>query len=48
MACVFESNADYNAVLSILAAGLAVTACGEERAQAASVKQEPVWALASY
>lgn len=41
MACSFETNADHNAALNILAAGLAVTACGVERAQASALKQEP-------
>lgn len=45
MACGFECNADHNAALNILAAGQAVIACGEERARAASMKQEPAWAL---
>lgn len=48
MACGFECNADYNAALNILAAGHAVTACGEERARASSMKQEPAWATAAY
>ncbi len=41
VACGFEANADHNAALNILAAGHAVSACGEEKAQASSMKQEP-------
>lgn len=40
MACGHTANADINAAKNILAAGLAVLACGEA-ALAASVKQEP-------
>ncbi len=39
--CGFSTNADYNAALNILAAGLAVSASGVERAQASTMKQEP-------
>jgi putative transposase len=48
IACGFEFNADHNAALNILAAGHAVSACGEERAQASSMKQEPAWATTTY
>ena len=41
IACGFETNADHNAALNILAAGLAVSACGVEKAQASTMKQEP-------
>ncbi|MCR4623110.1 MAG: transposase, partial [Alphaproteobacteria bacterium] len=37
--CGYEANADYNAAKNILAAGLAVTACGASKKLAA--KQEP-------
>ena len=37
--CGFESNADYNAAVNILAAGLAVSACGAS--QRFAMKQEP-------
>ena len=40
-ACGFESNADHNAALNILAAGQAVAACGSGRAQAPALNQEP-------
>lgn len=40
-ACGFETNADYNAAMNILAAGQAVSACGAGRAQAPALKQEP-------
>ena len=39
--CGYANDADLNAALNILAAGLAATACGADRAQAAAVKQEP-------
>lgn len=39
--CGFETNADYNAALNILAAGQAALACGAEKAQASALKQEP-------
>ena len=45
-ACGFESNADHNAALNILAAGQAVTACGAGRAQAPALKQEPAYGAA--
>ena len=41
VSCGHEDNADVNAARNILAAGLAVSACGEERARASSAKQEP-------
>ena len=41
VSCENEDNADINAARNILASGLAVSACGEERARASSVKQEP-------
>lgn len=37
--CGYEANADYNAAINILAAGLAVTACGASKTLA--MKQEP-------
>ena len=40
-ACNFETNADHNAAINILAAGLAVSACGVEKALASTMKQEP-------
>ena len=40
-ACGYEVNADLNAAMNILAAGLAVSACGVERACASTLKQEP-------
>ena len=40
-ACNFETNADHNAALNILAAGLAASACGVEKAHASTMKQEP-------
>lgn len=40
-ACGFESNADHNTALNILAAGQVVTACGAGKAQAPALKQEP-------
>lgn len=46
LACGFESNADHNAALNILAAGLAVTACGAGKAQAPALKQEPACGVA--
>ena len=45
VACGFEENADFNAALNILAAGLAVTACG---AGTPAVKQEPPGRAVSY
>ena len=45
-ACGFEINADHNAALNILAAGLAVTACGAGKAQAPALNQEPAYSLA--
>ena len=45
-ACGFEFNADHNAALNILAAGLAVTACGAGKAQAPVMNQEPAYSLA--
>jgi putative transposase len=45
-ACGFEFNADHNAALNILAAGLAVTACGAGKAQAPALNQEPAYSLA--
>jgi putative transposase len=45
-ACEFECNANYNAALNILAAGLAVTACGAGKAQAPVMNQEPAYSLA--
>lgn len=44
-ACGFEINADHNAALNILAAGLAVTACGAGKAQAPAMNQEPAYSL---
>ena len=41
--CGFETNADFNAALNILAAGQAVSACGAGRAQAPAMKQEPAY-----
>ena len=41
IACGFETNADHNAALNILAAGQAVSACGVEKALASTMKQEP-------
>lgn len=41
VACGHEDDADHNAALNILAAGLAVIACGEGRVRAPSAKQEP-------
>ena len=35
-------------LISTSAAGHAVSACGEERAQASSMKQEPAWATTTY
>ena len=46
IACGFEINADHNAALNILAAGLAVTACGAGKAQAPAMNQEPAYSLA--
>ena len=46
IACGFEINADHNAALNILAAGLAVTACGAGKAQAPALNQEPAYSLA--
>ena len=46
IACGFEINADHNAALNILAAGLAVTACGAGKAQAPALNQEPAHSLA--
>lgn len=43
--CGFEINADHNAALNILAAGLAVTACGAGKAQAPAMNQEPAYSL---
>ena len=43
--CGFEINADHNAALNILAAGLAVTACGVGKAQAPALNQEPAYSL---
>lgn len=43
MVCGFEMNADLNAAANILAAGQAVSACGESRLRH-SMKQEPVGA----
>ena len=45
-ACGFEINADHNAALNILAAGLAVTACGAGKAHAPALNQEPAYSLA--
>ena len=45
-ACGFESNADHNAALNILAAGQAVAACGAGKAQAPALKQEPAYGVA--
>ena len=45
-ACGFEFNADHNAALNILAAGLAVTACGAGKAHAPAKNQEPAYSLA--
>lgn len=45
-ACGFESNADHNAALNILAAGHAVSACGVGKAQAPTLKQEPSYGAA--
>ena len=45
-ACGFEINADHNAALNILAAGLAVTACGAGKAHAPAKNQEPAYSLA--
>ncbi|MDR0827289.1 MAG: transposase [Desulfovibrio sp.] len=42
-ACGHEANADINAALNILAAGLAVSACGVGKAQAPMMKQEPAY-----
>jgi putative transposase len=44
--CGYSGNADYVAALNILAAGHAVTACGETVQQGRSVKQEPARAAA--
>ena len=44
--CGFESNADHNAALNILAAGHAVSACGVGKAQAPTLKQEPAYGAA--
>ena len=41
LACGFEAHADINAAKNILAAGLAVIACGEHLAVRGSTKQEP-------
>jgi putative transposase len=41
VACGLRIHADHNASLNILAAGLAATACGAERACASVSKQEP-------
>ena len=41
VACDYRENADINASRNILAAGLAVLACGERVHQGRSVKQEP-------
>lgn len=41
VACDYRENADINASRNILAAGLAVLACGERVQQGRSVKQEP-------
>ena len=46
IACGFGINADHNAALNILAAGLAVTACGAGKAQAPALNQEPAYSLA--
>ena len=46
IACGFACNADHNAALNILAAGHAVSACGVERAQASTLKQEPAYGAA--
>ena len=43
--CGFEINADHNAALNILAAGLAVTACGVGKAQAPALNQESAYSL---
>ena len=45
--CGFKTNADHNAALNILAAGQAVTACGEGRVRAPSMKQEPACGASS-
>ncbi len=45
ISCNFQSNADHNAALNILAAGHAVLACGAERAQASATKQEPIYGV---
>ena len=41
--CGHSANADVNAVLNILAAGQAVSACGAGKAQAPALKQEPTY-----
>jgi putative transposase len=41
LACGYTANADHNAAQNILAAGLAVIACGEVVLSGPSVKQEP-------
>jgi putative transposase len=43
--CGFEINADVNAAQNILAAGLAVLACGETAQSGCSMKQEPAEAV---
>ena len=43
--CGFEINADVNAARNILAAGLAVIACGETAQSGCSMKQEPAEAV---
>ncbi len=47
VACGHTAHADLNAAINILAAGLAVTACGEGKAQAPSMKQEPTGKVAA-
>ena len=44
--CGYTNNADLVAAINILAAGLAVSACGEAVHQDFSRKQEPAWAVA--
>jgi putative transposase len=41
ISCGYEAHADYNAACNILAAGHAVSACGEPAQSGRSVKQEP-------
>ena len=46
LACGYETHADLNAALNILAAGLAVTAHGVGRVQAPTAKCEPAYGVA--